>query len=78
MTKNIEDIVSSIVNKLPPGLKEFKQDIENHTKSVLTDLAIKSDLVTREEFETQKKVLQKTRQMVEDLERKIQNLESKN
>jgi BMFP domain-containing protein YqiC len=77
MTKNIEEIVSSIVKKLPPGLKEFKQDIENHTKAVLTDLATKSDLVTREEFETQKKVLQKTRKMVEDLEKKIQKLEPK-
>ena len=78
MSKNIEDIVSNIIKKLPPGLKDFKTDIEKHTKAVLTDLANKSDLVTREEFEAQKKVLQKTRLMVEKLEKTVKALEDKN
>lgn len=34
----------------------------------------KMDLVTREEFEIQTKVLQKTRQKVEQLERQLENV----
>ena len=72
---NLEDFITQFIDKLPPGLKQFKQDIENHAKTIVIDAAKKSDLITREEFETQKKVLQKTRALVEKIEKKLVEIE---
>ena len=77
MANQPEDFIKQFINQLPPGLRQFKQDLEHHAKTVLTEAARKSDLVTREEFEAQKKVLQKTRGILDQLEKKIAELEKK-
>lgn len=52
---------------------EIKQTLAVSLNSVLQEM----DVVTREEFEAQQRVLQKTRQKIDELERKLQqyNLE---
>jgi len=50
------------------------QDVEKNIKAVILAIFSKLDLVTREEFDTQQKVLVATRQKLEELEQKIKNL----
>jgi len=51
------------------------KDIEKNTKAMLTSLFAKLDLVTREEFEVQKEVLQRTREKLKTLEARVEALE---
>jgi ubiquinone biosynthesis accessory factor UbiK len=63
------------LDNLPPGLKDFKKDLEQHAKVTFNHMLNQLDMVTREEFDTQKRVLQKTRRMVEDLEARLDQLQ---
>ena len=53
------------------------QDIEKNIKSIVIAAFAKLDLVTREEFDTQQKVLLATRRRLEDLEEIVKKLSNK-
>ena len=50
-------------------------DIEKNLRSVLTGFLARLDLVTREEFDIQSAVLRRTREKLEQLEAKLEQLE---
>jgi hypothetical protein len=50
-------------------------DIEKNLRSVLTGFLTRLDLVTREEFDIQSAVLRRTREKLEQLEAKLEQLE---
>ena len=64
---NLVDKIQSITKNSP--LKEVK----NNLRSVIQIKLDEFNLVSREEFEVQKEVLRKTREKLEDLEKKIEN-----
>ena len=64
---NLVDKIQSITKNSP--LKEVK----NNLRSVIQSKLDEFNLVSREEFEVQKEVLKKTREKLEDLEKKIEN-----
>lgn len=67
----IDDIAKRLSDAIPPELQTFKKDLEKNFRTVLQSLFSKFDLVTREEFDVQKKVLAKTRAKVEILEKQL-------
>ncbi len=73
--KSIDNIADRIANAIPPGLNNFKDDMEKNVHALLQSALSKLDLVSREEFEVQKAVLAKTRSRLEDLEKKVAELE---
>lgn len=50
-------------------------EVERRVKQMLQSTLARMDLVTREEFDAQSKVLQHTRQRLEELERVVATLE---
>lgn len=74
-TKTIDDIASRLADSIPSGLHNLKGDIEKNFHAILQGALGKLDLVTREEFEVQKAVLAKTRSKLDDLEKRIAELE---
>lgn len=76
-SKNINDIVKRLLESLPPSVTKLSQDIEKNFHSVLQGAFNKMDLVTREEFDAQTKVLERTRAKLEDLEKQLRALEDK-
>lgn len=76
-SKSINEIAERLLAALPKGLTQLPQEIEQNFRSVLDSAFNKMDLVTREEFDTQAKVLQRTREKLEQLEKKIQHLEQR-
>ena len=64
---NLVDKIQSITKNSP--LKEVK----NNLRSVIQSKLDEFNLVSREGFAVQKKVLRKTREKLEDLEKKIEN-----
>ena len=74
--KAIDDIASRLASAIPPGLNNLKEDLEKTFHAILQGALGKLDLVTREEFEVQKMVLAKTRSKLEDLEKRVAEMEA--
>ena len=73
--ESLDKLARALAESLPAGLKSVREDLEKNFKSVLQSGLGKLDLVTREEFEVQEAVLARTRQKLQDLESRLQNLE---
>ena len=73
--KAIDDIANRLAGAIPPGLNNLKEDLEKTFHAILQGALGKLDLVTREEFEVQKLVLAKTRSKLEDLEKRVTEME---
>ncbi len=74
-TQNIEDMVRKLTEALPAGIKDLEAEAKKQFKTVLESGMTKMDMVSREEFEIQKKVLEKTREKVDDLEERLSKIE---
>jgi hypothetical protein len=74
---NIGQLAKSLTNQLPEGLGGVKEEAEKNFKAILQQQFTKLDLVTREEFDTQKAVLIRTREKLEALEKTIAKLTNK-
>lgn len=73
--KKIEEMANKFSQSIPSGAKAFQKDIEKSFKDVLQSIVSKMDLVTREEFDVQQKVLTRTREKIENLEKIVAELE---
>lgn len=74
--ESIEKLARTLVESVPEGLRSVREDLEKNFKSVLQAGIGKLDLVTREEFEVQEAVLARTREKLQALESRLQQLES--
>ena len=72
----IDEIARRLLDSVPPAFRNVQQDLEANFRSVLRSTLGKLDLVTREEFDTQLKVLERTRSKLEALEKKVEELEA--
>jgi len=70
-----EDLASKIGGLLPPAPAALKKEIEDNIRHILHTSFENLDLVTREEFEIQSAVLQRTRMKLEQLEAKVSEIE---
>lgn len=73
--KSIENLARKLAESVPEGLRSIREDLESNFRSVLRSGISKLDLVTREEFEVQEAVLGRTREKLERLEAKLEELE---
>lgn len=73
--KKIEEIAKQIHNAMPPGLKSMGEEAEKKFRQVLQAQLGKLDLVNREEFDVQTKVLLRTREKLAALETRLAQLE---
>jgi len=71
-----EDLASKIGGILPPAPASLKKEIEDNIRHILHSSFEHLDLVTREEFEIQAAVLQRTRMKLEQLEKKVTEMEN--
>jgi len=76
-TKFIDDLARQISASIPSGLKGMQQDVEKNIHTLLQGAFAKLDLVTREEFDTQTRVLLRTREKLEQLEKIVSSMEEK-
>jgi BMFP domain-containing protein YqiC len=73
--KSLDELAQKLADAVPPGLAALKSDLEQNFKSVLQAGLAKLDLVTRREFDIQAAVLQRSRERLEALEKRIAALE---
>jgi hypothetical protein len=68
---DLQDRVSAVIQQTPAA------DLQKNLKALLTQQFARLELVTREEFDTQGKVLARARAKLEELERRIAELEQR-
>jgi BMFP domain-containing protein YqiC len=76
----VEELLRSLMQGLPPGLASgasgLREDLENNFRAVLRANLGKLDLAGRDEFDAQRKVLERTRARLETLEQRVAELEA--
>lgn len=76
--KQPSDVFNDIQARVGDLLKNSPvKDVERNMKAMLTQGFAKLDLVTREEFDKQAQVLARTRVRLEELEKRVAELEQK-
>lgn len=73
--RTLDELARRITTLIPAGVSEAGSDIADNVKDALRAALRKLDLVTREEFDVQRAVLLRTREMVEALEARVAELE---
>lgn len=73
----IEDIARQLFEGLPEAARTMRRDIESNFRAVLQAGLSRLDLTTRDEFEVQAKVLERTRARLEQLELRAAALEKR-
>ncbi len=74
-THRLKELAAQLAEALPTHIGALKKDFEKNCHSILSKAFTKFDLVTREEFDTQTKVLARTRKKLEELEVQVKQLE---
>jgi ubiquinone biosynthesis accessory factor UbiK len=72
----IDEIARRLMDGLPPAFRATQRDLESNFRAVLRASLGKLDLVTRDEFDTQSRVLERTRARLEALEARLKVLEA--
>lgn len=68
----LNELVGKLGQALPPGAAELKADFEKNARGAVQSALEKMDLVTREEFDLQVALLQRTREKLDRLEKLIE------
>ncbi|MCC7330501.1 MAG: accessory factor UbiK family protein [Gammaproteobacteria bacterium] len=76
-TKLIEELARKLARSLPPGMQALQADLEKNFRVVLAGGLARMNLVTREEFDVQQRVLERSREKLKALEARIAELESR-
>lgn len=74
--KSLDEMARKLAQNLPPGIREFQQEIEKNMRATLQSMFSRLDLITREEFDAQAKVLARTRAQLETLESRLAAVEA--
>jgi len=73
----IDQIARELFERLPEAAKTMRRDIEANFRAVLQASLGKLELTTRTDFEVQSRLLERTRERVEQLERRLASLEKR-
>jgi BMFP domain-containing protein YqiC len=71
----IDEIARRLLESVPPGLRAIQTDLESNFRAVLRASLTKLDLVSRDEFDAQMRVLERTRARLEELEKRVAGME---
>ena len=73
--RTLDELAQKLASLVPPGLRSAENDLRDTFRATLQSGLARMNLVTREEFEVQKLVLQRTREKLEALEKQLADLE---
>jgi ubiquinone biosynthesis accessory factor UbiK len=71
----IDEIARGLLERVPPALRSMQEDLESNFRAVLRERLSRLDLVSRDEFDAQSRVLERTRARLEALEVRLAALE---
>ena len=71
----LDRLMADISRHLPTDLGRLRQEVEHSVRAVLNETLTRLDLISREEFEIQQRVLERTRAKLDALEKQVAELE---
>jgi BMFP domain-containing protein YqiC len=69
------DQIGKLAQQILTAIPEGSRDVQKHLHAALLNSFQKLDLVTREEFEIQSRLLQRSREKLDEMEKQIAELE---
>ena len=78
ITDHIDELAKKLFSILPTSIQSVEKEIEQKFKEALQSAFNHMNLITREEFDIQIKVLNRTREKLEQLQQQIDNLIANN
>jgi BMFP domain-containing protein YqiC len=72
---SLDELARQLVESVPQNLKVLSQDLERNFKTLLQSGLERMELVSREEFDLQRAVLERTRGKLEQMEARLSELE---
>lgn len=75
--RNIDEMAERISSLMPESAMRFQEEIEKNLKAGLKGVLQKMDLVTREEFDVQTAILERSREKLAQLEQRVAELEKR-
>ena len=76
--RTIDELTRRLAESLPPGVNQKKEELEAQFRSVLTGAFERMNLVSREEFDQQRAVLEELRRKLAALEETLDALQQDN
>jgi ubiquinone biosynthesis accessory factor UbiK len=76
-SNGLDDLAKRLADSVPESLRAFGRDLEGNFKAVLQAQLAKLDLVTRQDFDVQAAILERTREKLTTLEARLKDLEAK-
>lgn len=73
----LDEITRKLADVVPRELRNAGEDVESRFRQVLESQFARLNLVTREEFEIQKRVLERSREKLEQMEQRLAELQSR-
>jgi ubiquinone biosynthesis accessory factor UbiK len=71
----IDELARRLLERVPPAVRTLQADLESNFRAILRERLSKLDLVSRDEFDAQARVLERTRAQLEALEARLAELE---
>jgi hypothetical protein len=71
----LDELARQLAESVPQNLKVLGQDLERNFKTLLQSGIERMELVSREEFDLQRAVLERTRTKLESMEARLADLE---
>jgi BMFP domain-containing protein YqiC len=72
---NLDELARQLAEAVPHNLKVLGEDLQHNFRGLLQSGFQRMELVTREEFDAQRALLERTRERLEALEARLQLLE---
>ncbi len=72
---SLDDLARQLAESIPQNLRTLGEDLERNFKTLLQSGIDRMELVTREEFDLQRAVLERTRAKLEQMEARLGELE---
>ena len=73
--RTIDELTRKLAESLPPGVSQKKEELEAQFRSVLTGAFERMNLVSREEFDQQRAVLDELREKLAAMEAALDGLQ---
>jgi ubiquinone biosynthesis accessory factor UbiK len=76
-SNGLDDLAKRLADSVPESLRAFGRDLEGNFKAVLQAQLAKLDLVTRQDFDVQAAILERTQAKLTAIEARLKELETK-
>ncbi len=76
-TNGLDELAKRLADSVPESLRAVGRDLESNFKAVLQAQLAKLDLVTRQDFDVQAAILERTQGKLTALEARLKDLEAK-